>query len=243
MRYEALWNTIKGAGSFPDFEASIRDTYLCALFNSSCTLQSDIHFYANWLSSYINKVLEYATLVVCNGLDVRRMAASAILQRKKFLFDSLHQPKWLVRWFSSLEHGSSSGVPYSRNWSWAVSYSSSSTNHVNEEDSHSLSNDEALTTLTKEFLRCNSSCIPTLGYGIGRSGVLSPLGARWTIEYARYFSTAAAGQSELGSSEIKNEEQAMKQKKEASPEECDQAVEGLSTVKAKAKAAKIPEGC
>ncbi|KAL2539732.1 LETM1-like protein [Abeliophyllum distichum] len=169
------------------------------------------------------------------------MASRAILRRKKFLFDYLNQPNCLVRGFSSFECGSSSGFPYSRNWSWAVSYSSSSTNHVNEEDSHCLSNDKALTTLTKEFLRCNSSGILTLGRGIGRSGVLSPLGARWTTEYARYFSTAAAGQPELGSGADKNEEPAMKQKKEASPEECDQAVEGLSTAKAKAKAKQLQE--
>ncbi|KAL2555396.1 LETM1-like protein [Forsythia ovata] len=169
------------------------------------------------------------------------MASRAILRRKRFLFDYLTQPNCLVRGFSSFERGSSSGFPYSRNWSWAVSYSSSSTNHVNEEDSHSLSNDKALTTSTKEFLRRNSSGIPTLGCGIGRSGVLSPLGARWTIEYGHYFSTAAAGQPELGSGADKNEEPAMKQKKEASPEECDQAVEGLSTAKAKAKAKQLQE--
>ncbi|CAI9773904.1 unnamed protein product [Fraxinus pennsylvanica] len=164
------------------------------------------------------------------------MASRAILRRKKFLFDSFNQHNYLVRGFSSFDHGSSSWVLYSRK-RWAVSHSSSSTNHVNEEDSRSLSNDEARTTLIKEFLRRNSSGIPTSGRGIGRSGVLSPLGARWTIEYARYFSTAAAGQLELGGSgDDKNEEPAMKQKKEASPEECDQAVEGLSTVKAKAKA-------
>ncbi|CAA2998749.1 LETM1 and EF-hand domain-containing 1, mitochondrial-like [Olea europaea subsp. europaea] len=169
------------------------------------------------------------------------MASRAILRRKKFLLDSLNQHNCLVRGFSSFDHGSSYWVPSSRK-SWAVSYSSSSTNHVNEEDSHSLSIDEARSTLTKEFLRRNFSGIPTLGCGIGRSGVLSPLGARWTIEYARYVSTAAAGQPELGGSgDDKNEEPAMKQKKEASPEECDQAVEGLSTVKAKAKAKQLQD--
>lgn len=169
------------------------------------------------------------------------MASRAILRRKKFLLDSLNQHNCLVRGFSSFDHGSSYWVPSSRK-SWVVSYSSSSTNHVNEEDSHSLSIDEARSTLTKEFLRRNFSGIPTLGCGIGRSGVLSPLGARWTIEYARYVSTAAAGQPELGGSgDDKNEEPAMKQKKEASPEECDQAVEGLSTVKAKAKAKQLQD--
>lgn len=50
------------------------------------------------------------------------------------------------------------------------------------------------------------------------------------------FSTAAAKQPELG-----NDEVVAKKRKEASPEECDQAVEGLSTVKAKAKAKRLQE--
>lgn len=54
-------------------------------------------------------------------------------------------------------------------------------------------------------------------------------------QFVRYASFAAA-------KEVKDKEQAApKQVKEASPEECDQAVEGLSSVKAKAKAKQIDE--
>lgn len=55
------------------------------------------------------------------------------------------------------------------------------------------------------------------------------------------FSTAAAKQPELGNDDEKSEEMVAKKRKEASPEECDQAVEGLSTAKAKAKAKRLQE--
>ncbi|CAI9781746.1 unnamed protein product [Fraxinus pennsylvanica] len=51
-----------------------------------------------------------------------------------------------------------------------------------------------------------------------------------------------AGQPKLGCGSNKNEERAMKQKKEASPEECNKAIEGLSTVKAKAKQQESQKG-
>ncbi|KAL3630954.1 hypothetical protein CASFOL_023938 [Castilleja foliolosa] len=54
--------------------------------------------------------------------------------------------------------------------------------------------------------------------------------------HTHYLSTAAAGQPQLGGRDDKKEEPTTKKKKEPSPEECDQAVEGLSSVKANAKA-------
>ncbi|CAL1404725.1 unnamed protein product [Linum trigynum] len=54
-------------------------------------------------------------------------------------------------------------------------------------------------------------------------------------------STAAAKQPELGSDEEGNGDSVSKKRKEVSPEDCDEAVEGLSTAKAKAKAKKLQE--
>lgn len=72
--------------------------------------------------------------------------------------------------------------------------------------------------------------------------VYPPLGIRWMSHSARNASTAAAKQQELGSDDDEdNQELLAKKRKEASPEECDQAVEGLSTAKAKAKAKKLQE--
>ena len=54
--------------------------------------------------------------------------------------------------------------------------------------------------------------------------------------FTRNSSTAAAKQCTTEDEEDDNEEKVSKQRKiKASPEECDQAVEGLSLVKAKAK--------
>ena len=52
---------------------------------------------------------------------------------------------------------------------------------------------------------------------------------------ARFSSVASAPKPDLGKDEDDNEQVATK-RKEASPEECDQAVEGLTSAKAKAKA-------
>ena len=79
------------------------------------------------------------------------------------------------------------------------------------------------------------------GYGIGRSNEFAlPFGARGLLQSVRRASTATAGQPKLDIEE-KGDENQNKRKKEASPEECDQAVEGLSTSKAKAKAKQVQE--
>lgn len=57
----------------------------------------------------------------------------------------------------------------------------------------------------------------------------------------RHASTATAGQPETRSGNSQSKEKASKQVKEASPEDCDQAVEGLSTAKAKVKAKQMLE--
>ncbi|CAA0818430.1 LETM1-like protein [Striga hermonthica] len=56
-----------------------------------------------------------------------------------------------------------------------------------------------------------------------------------------FASTATAKKPELGNDDEDNDEMDAKKRKEASPEECDQAVVGLSTAKAKAKAKKLQE--
>lgn len=61
------------------------------------------------------------------------------------------------------------------------------------------------------------------------------------MQSVHFSSTAADGQPKFGSGNDRNEQQAAKQVKEASPEECDEAVEDLSEVKAKAKAKQVQE--
>lgn len=74
-----------------------------------------------------------------------------------------------------------------------------------------------------------------------RLDIISPMGHRLLSSTARYSSTATSKQPDHRSDDDENEAQVAKKKKEASPEECDQAVEGLSSVKAKAKAKRLQE--
>lgn len=78
--------------------------------------------------------------------------------------------------------------------------------------------------------------------GIGRNDFGLPLGASYMLQSLRTSSTATAGQPKLDIDNEQSEDQKQNtKKKEPSPEECDQAVEGLSTAKAKAKAKQAPE--
>lgn len=74
----------------------------------------------------------------------------------------------------------------------------------------------------------------------GGSEISLPLGVRWLSQSMRTASTATASQPETGC-QGEDKGQSTKQTKEPSPEECDQAVEGLSSAKAKAKAKKLQE--
>lgn len=73
-------------------------------------------------------------------------------------------------------------------------------------------------------------------YGRPQLGLSAEI--RWISQSTNTSSIATASQPATDSPKENNGDQTLKQKKaEASPEECDQAVEGLSTVKAKAKQA------
>lgn len=123
----------------------------------------------------------------------------------------------------------------------AATHSFSSVTHRDEADSYLPTKAKISTIAAREFLKHDYFKLPTLGSRIGISGSLSPLGVRWIKEFALYSSTAAAGEPAVPGGDDKNEESTVKQKKEASPEECDQAVEGLSTVKAKARAKQLQD--
>ncbi|CAK9134614.1 unnamed protein product [Ilex paraguariensis] len=170
------------------------------------------------------------------------MASRAILRRKKYLLNSLKHPTHLVQVFSSFEHDGSVPIPNSWHFSRAAILPSANTDCRTEGDSCSLTNEEKLAVSTSGYLWRNGFCrFSNLGCGIGRTGYVPPLGDWWASAYVHYYSTNTAGQPELRSHKDGNEEPVIKQKKEASPEECDQAVEGLSTVKARAKAKQLQE--
>ncbi|CAA0814506.1 LETM1-like protein [Striga hermonthica] len=164
------------------------------------------------------------------------MASRAILRKKRYLIGSIKGSNYLVQGLLCSEHGKSLDIPDSLLWRRLVTTSSSDEHYKEKEDFQTLSKHFSKCASTKNQIDYKFFWVPTLHHEVGIYGECSHLGFQWAKEHARYLSTAAAGQPELGGRDNKNEELATKQKKEPSPEECDQAVEGLSSVKAKAKA-------
>lgn len=92
------------------------------------------------------------------------------------------------------------------------------------------------TMLLEGFYKSRLLQSPNFSNGVGRLEFPYPLGYRLVRE-SMYSSLATANKPDHD----KKEEKLTSQTKEASPEECDEAVEGLSLAKAKAKAMKLEE--
>ncbi|CAN4114933.1 unnamed protein product [Withania somnifera] len=152
------------------------------------------------------------------------MASRALLRRKRNLFDSTLKPHIFIRGVSSYENWGSSKASNSWDWCFTVSHQPQNADNRNEGSSNPSIKDELLKVWGKH-VPLNSSEIPALGLRVGRCGS-STLGARWVTNQQQY-STAAAGQPDF--------------EKEASPEECDEAVEDLTMAKAKAKAKQLQD--
>lgn len=169
------------------------------------------------------------------------MATRAILRRKRSLVNALSQPSCSFRFLSDLEHGQSSSIPSSWGSSWVIALPSANSDSTKEKESFLITKDKLqlfsdVGLLQKNFggslaVRLTN---PPPYYG-------SSLGATWLSNSSRYYSTATAGQPDFNGSNDRNEGRVSTQSKEPSPEECDQAVEGLSSVKAKAKAKQMQE--
>ncbi|KAH6769444.1 LETM1-like protein [Perilla frutescens var. frutescens] len=167
------------------------------------------------------------------------MASRAILQKKRCLVDSVKQPHYLVTRFLCSEHGKRLDIPDLQLGSCPVILSHSDSSE--KEDSRSPTKQMVqLQHMTKNYAGHNFFRVPSLHGEFRVPGEVNPLGFRWATEHVRYLSTSPAGKPELESGDNKKEEP-VKQKKEASPEDCDEAVEGLSSVKAKAKAKKLQD--
>ncbi|XP_010242474.1 PREDICTED: LETM1 and EF-hand domain-containing protein 1, mitochondrial-like isoform X2 [Nelumbo nucifera] len=165
------------------------------------------------------------------------MACRALLRRKRFLFDYLNSPSRSIQGLSSFGHGRSTQCLDS--WvSSRVSYNPCADfNHRKEENVGWVGKYELFSFSEARFIKCNSFGISILGCQNGRPEFMSPLAIRWMSQSILNASTATARQPELSC----RDEEIAKQIKEASPEECDQVVEGLSSAKAKAKAKQLQE--
>ncbi|CAH9109809.1 unnamed protein product [Cuscuta epithymum] len=163
------------------------------------------------------------------------MASRAILRRKKSIFDSINPYSAFIQSFSCYENQESSTICNSCFRS-AIHQLPNETDR-REENSHYGTIGLSPTIREREFTMYLSWEHSSLGSRTNREQLISPLAIRLVLHNRCYLSTASAGSENNN----KNEEAAIKLKKEPSPEECDQAVEGLSSVKAKAKAKQLHE--
>uniref|UniRef100_A0ACD5V5A0 Uncharacterized protein n=1 Tax=Avena sativa TaxID=4498 RepID=A0ACD5V5A0_AVESA len=164
------------------------------------------------------------------------MASRAIVRRRKYFLEHNNAPLLLH---------SSNAIFGQGTFGFDVEHSTVS--HLSEQNSGDSNREKVLYTLRKrDHLGLSNGFLwrPTLGVSLASyeskaQNLGFPLGARYLLQSVRTVSKAA-GQPKSG---VLNEQSGdqEQQKKEASPEECDQAVEGLSTAKAKAKAKQVQE--
>lgn len=166
------------------------------------------------------------------------MASGVILRRKKTILDYLNLSLRSIQTFHTLGCRQSFSPGYS-----VADHISQNLVHLRENDRTSALCKKPLDPVALGISRHKASEIAALRlrYESGRLDFNCLMGARLVSQSRSYASTATAKQPDLGSDDQDNQDLAAKRKKEASPEECDQAVVGLSTAKAKAKAKKLQE--
>ncbi|XP_074310639.1 uncharacterized protein LOC141646648 [Silene latifolia] len=174
------------------------------------------------------------------------MATRTIVRKRRALVNALSQPSGSYRSFSCFGLEQSSSVPKSWNSSWSVALPSLDSDSRKEKESSLITKEKIELLSAAGLLRKDFGGTSAFRSVYKRPFYGSSLGANWMSQGLRYSSTAAAGQpksrhSNKKNSNKKNEQKVASQKKEPSPEECDQAVEGLSSAKAKAKAKQLQE--
>jgi LETM1 and EF-hand domain-containing protein 1 len=169
------------------------------------------------------------------------MASRAIIRRRKYLLDHVNTPV-LSSCSSSFQHGTFGLKAESRIAQQFLGQSLGDSKSEKEKEQYSVNVAKGgLLGSDNGLLRRPAHAISLYGYGIGRNEFALPLGAKGLLQSVRRASTATAGQPKLDTEEQSDDQNQNKKKKEASPEECDQAVEGLSTAKAKAKAKQVQD--
>lgn len=164
------------------------------------------------------------------------MTSMAILRRRRLLTDYLNVSARSIQNLQSWGNGQSAH--------YFDSCSFSSTMNCICQGSDKRKDHDEVSPINDGFLRFSGlgffppKCCNTTVFGYRRVDFISSTGMRLWPYSVRFASTATAKQPNL---ESDDEELIAKKKSEASPEECDQAVVGLSTAKAKAKAKRLQE--
>ncbi|KAF8050485.1 hypothetical protein N665_1960s0006 [Sinapis alba] len=154
------------------------------------------------------------------------MASRALLRRRNYIVKSLSEQFNTIQCLSSVERQGKLGHENIR----SLDSGKPDSNLVSF-----LKNKESLTSLDG-FHGSRLLQSPNFSNGVGKLEFPYPLGYR-LVQQSLWSSVATANKPD----DDKKGEKITSQSKEASPEECDEAVEGLSLAKAKAKAMKLEE--
>ncbi|XP_047981076.1 mitochondrial proton/calcium exchanger protein-like isoform X2 [Salvia hispanica] len=165
------------------------------------------------------------------------MASGVILRRRKTLSDYLSLSLRSIQTF----HTSGCGQSCSPSYASITDHNPHNIDLLREKQKNSTFCKKPLNPVALGVCSPKAYEITALRYGNGRLDFNCLMGARMISQSRCYASTANARQPDPGNDDEDIEEMTAKRKKEASPEECDQAVVGLSTAKAKAKAKKLHE--
>ncbi|KAE8022711.1 hypothetical protein FH972_008492 [Carpinus fangiana] len=169
------------------------------------------------------------------------MASRAILRRKKFFSSYVNASTRSIQSFPCISQGHALQNLDSQGSKCSEDYPSTYFSRMKDGDKVSVAKEGLLPFSGLGQFRHGYYGITVLGFGNGTSEYISPMGMGLMSQSTRNASTAAFKQPEMDSDNEKNKEMVAKKRKEASPEECDQAVEGLSSAKAKAKAKRLQE--
>ncbi|KAL2920778.1 Mitochondrial proton/calcium exchanger protein [Bienertia sinuspersici] len=163
------------------------------------------------------------------------MASRILVRRKRHIVDYLNTHWRSIQSFHSANPGQSTQYFDSRSLTVVTSYDSPKKTDVNNSDAYSCSyaKKNATEFSALSMYRSTYYGIRSPAYQYGRQENGLPMAVSLKLQSIRHASVATAGQPE--SDDEEDEEVAAKKRKETSPGECDLAVIGLSTAKAKVK--------
>lgn len=163
------------------------------------------------------------------------MASRIIVRRKRYVVDYLNAHLRSIQSFQNSSPGQSTQNFDSPCLSSFTKYVSKKTTNVDEGDvfSSSSAKNDAKKFSALSMYRSTYDGMGSPVYQFGRQNYGLPKAIALKLQSIRHASTATARQPEYDDDE--DGEVASKKRKETSPEECDQAVVGLSTAKAKVK--------
>ncbi|KAG9441812.1 hypothetical protein H6P81_017666 [Aristolochia fimbriata] len=170
------------------------------------------------------------------------MASRAILRRRKIFLDHLNAHNRLVNTPFSVGDGKLGHKLGATALTHLVDGSSTNTRNATEKVTN-LVDKEKFFVSALNYHRPTSLRTIISGQGYGSAEIFFSMGSKRMScsQFSRAASTATAEQPEVGDGDEPKEKLNTKPAKEASPEECDQAVEGLTSAKARAQVKQLQE--